>query len=147
MGGWRILHDRLWFQVEHHRDLDVFHRIDRGQDIALCKISPLPKVEPANVVPLAQFQADVQQALGKNFGEFLEAAQFTNESDYRVFRVIVKGSDGEVPARWHYYFVSDAEGHQVTFAFRLDEKRAEDFGKAGEQLAQSVRFIEARAKK
>ena len=139
-GGWRLLHDRLWFQVDHYRDLDVFQRMDHGQEIALCKISPLAKVDLAKRVPLAQFRDDVRQALGNNFGEFLDASELTNGANYRVLRVIVKGSDGKVPARWEYYHVSDDLGRQTAFAFRMEETRVEEFGKAGGQLVDSLRF-------
>ena len=141
-GGWRLLHDRLWFLTEHYRDLDVFHRVDAGVDIALCKISPLAQVEPAKLPSLAQFQADVQQALGKNFGEFVEAGQYVGDANYRIFRVVAKGTDGEAPVRWQYDHVSDEQGRQAAFAFRVEEKRVEAFGKSGDQMVDSVRFVE-----
>ena len=52
-----------------------------------------------------------------------------------------KGKDDEVPVNWFYYLVSDPEGRQVTFSFRVEEKRLEQFGRADEQLVHSLRFV------
>lgn len=141
-GGWQCTHDRQWFLIDHFRDLDVFHRVDHGQDLGMCKISPMPKVDPGKVVTLKQFQADVQRALGKNFGEFIEAGEAPNDANCRVYHVVVKGSDGESPAQWFYYLVSDAEGHQAALAFRIEEKRVEAFGRADKQIVRSMKFVE-----
>jgi hypothetical protein len=144
-GGWQLLHDRSWFRVDHGRDLDVFRRIDRGRDLGICKISPLAKVAPEKLISLGQFQAEVRQSLGKNFGEIVEAGESSNEAGCRVYRVVVTGRDGELPARWHYYLVSDELGRQVAFALRIDESKAEAFGKADELMIRSFRFTAAAA--
>jgi hypothetical protein len=137
--GWEVLHDRNWFLVEHRRDFDAFHRVVQGQDLAICKISSLPKGDPAKPVSLAQFRDDVQQALGKNFGEALEAAEYP-AGDCRVLHLVVRGTDGELPVRWHYYHICDEKGRRATLAFRLEEKQAEAFGKAAGELVNGFRF-------
>ena len=72
-----------------------------------------------------QFQGIVQKLLGENFGEFLELSQAETPAHLRILRVKAKGKDDEVPVRWFYYLVSDPEGRQVTFSFRVEEKRLE----------------------
>jgi hypothetical protein len=144
-GGWQLLHDRAWFRVDHARDLDVFRRVAHGRDLGMCKISPLPKVAPAKLISLLQFQAEVRESLGKSFGEMIEAGESSNEVGCRVYRVVVVGRDGETPARWHYYLISDAEGRQVAFALRIDESKAEAFGQADEGLVRTFRFTAAAA--
>jgi hypothetical protein len=64
----------------------------------------------------------------------------------RILRVRAKGKDNEIPVRWSYYLVSDPEGRQVTFAFRVEEKRLEAFGRADEQFVHSLRFVERKEK-
>jgi hypothetical protein len=140
-GGWRMLHDRSWFLIEHYRDLDVFRRVDAGRDLALCRISLLPNVEPGRRISLERFQADVQEALGKNFGQFLQADERVDSGGKRILRLVVKGTDGDVPARWHYYHLSDERGHQAALAFRIEQKRLEAFGAADEPLVASLRFV------
>ncbi|MGA2617340.1 MAG: hypothetical protein ABSF26_07005 [Thermoguttaceae bacterium] len=53
-----------------------------------------------------------------------------------------KETDGDVPARWHYYHVSDEPGHQAALAFRIGQRRLEAFGAADEQFVGSLRFKE-----
>ena len=88
----------------------------------------------------------MQKLLGENFGEFLEVSQAETPAHLRILRVKAKGKDDEVPVRWSYYLVSDPEGRQVTFAFRVEEKRLEAFGRADEQLVHSLRFVEKKKK-
>ena len=90
---------------------------------------------------LEQFQGIVQKLLGENFGEFLELSQAETPAHLRILRVKAKGKDNDVPVRWFYYLVSDPEGRQVTFSFRVEEKRLEQFGRADEQLVHSLRFV------
>ena len=145
-GGCQLTHDRSWFPTERSRDHDEFRRLDRGQDIALCKISAQPRVGVEKLPSLEQFQAIVQKLLGENFGEFLELSQAATPAHLRILRVKAKGKDNDVPVRWFYYLVSDPEGRQVTFSFRVEEKRLEQFGRADEQLVHSLRFVEKKEK-
>jgi len=141
-GGCQLTHDRSWFVIGATRNHDEFHRLDRGQDIGLCKISPQPQVSMSKLPSLEQFQGIVGKLLGENLGEFLELSQAESPAHLRILRVKAKGKDNEVPVRWFYYLVSDPEGRQVTFAFRVEEKRLEQFGRADEQLVHSLRFVE-----
>ena len=59
--GWQLTHDRCWFLTADHRDLKMFQRLEQGENVAMCKFSPLPKIDPKNQVALEQFQSDVQR--------------------------------------------------------------------------------------
>jgi HAMP domain-containing protein len=141
-GRWQITHDRRWYVSGDHRELAILRRIDRGEFIAQCNISALPKLEPGKQITLAEFQKDVQKALGESFGEFVQAGQWANERDYRVCRVVIGGEVSELPIQWNYYLVADKYGHQVAFAFTVEQKLAEGFGKADEELIRSFRFLD-----
>lgn len=141
-GGWRMLHDRQWFFVEERGEMVEFHRMVQGQDLALCKITSMGKIDPAKMPPLKKFQENVRKVLGENFGEMVEATEPPHDASYRFYRVVAKGKDGEVPVRWFYYLVTDETGRQAAFAIRVEESRLEAFGKAGDQLAGALRFVE-----
>jgi hypothetical protein len=145
-GGCQLTHDRCWFVTGATREYDEFRRLDRGQDIGLCKISPQPQVAVSKLPTLEQFQGIVQKLLGDNFGEFLELSQAESPAHLRILRVKTKGRDNDVPVRWFYYLVSDPEGRQVTFTFRVEEKWLERFGRADEPLVHSLRFVEKKEK-
>ncbi len=145
-GGCQLEHDRCWFLIDRGRDFDEFHRLDHGQDIGLCKISPQPQVDVSKLPSLDKFQGIVQELLGQGFGEFTELSQAQTPAHLRILRVKAKGKDNELPVHWFYYLVSDPEGRQVTFCFRVEEKRLEQFGRADEALVHSLRFVEKKEK-
>ncbi len=141
-GGCQLTHDRSWFLIDRTRDQDEFHRLHRGHDIGLCKISPQPQVSVPNLPSLEQFQGIVQKLLGTNLAEFSELSEAETPAHLRILRVKAKGKDNAVPVGWFYYLVSDPEGRQVMFAFRVEEKWLEPFGRADERLVHSLRFVE-----
>ena len=142
-GGWRFTHDRRWHVTADHPNLAVLRLLDRGELLAQCNVAPLAKRKPGKQVTLDEFQHDVQKALGESFGEFVRAGQFANGSDYRVFRVVVRGVVEQLPIAWRYYLVADKHGRQVVFAFTVEQSLIERFGKADENLIAALRFLES----
>ena len=78
-GDVQLTHDRAWFLTGHYSDQDEFHRLDRSQDIGLCKVSPQPQVSVAKLPNAAQFQEIVRKALGDKFGDVVDVADSRNE--------------------------------------------------------------------
>ena len=118
---WRIIHDRRWYLGSDDRDVAVLKRIDKGTLIGQCNASSLAQRDPDKLVSLEEFQEDVRQALGENFGEFVEASQSVNAAKHRVLRVVVHGvvhnKSADVPIRWIYYHVADQQGRQAALTF------------------------------
>jgi hypothetical protein len=141
-GGWRLTHDRCWHVYRDQADLVVLRMMDRGKLVAQCNVSPLPKVAPGKQNTLSKFQEDVRSALGETFGEFVEAGQSSNEANYRVYRVVVRGKVSELPIQWNYYLVADEQGQQAVFAFSVESELVEQLGKADQGLVDSLRFLE-----
>lgn len=141
-GGWQVRYDRGWYITGDHHDLTVFRRMDRGELIAQCNVSPLPKLTPGKQITLSEFQEDVQKALGESFGEFVEASQRANDADYRVYRVVVRGEASKLPIQWNYYLLADENGHQVAIAFTVERQLVERFNKADEDLIRTFRFLD-----
>jgi hypothetical protein len=146
-GGIHLTHDRAWFLTGHYSDQDEFHRLDHGQDIGMCKVSPQPQLSVAKLPTAGQFQEIVQKVLGASFGEITEATESQTAAHLRIVRVSVKGKDADIPARWIYYHVSDPQGRQATLTFRVEEKNLEAFGHADDALVQSLGFVEKAEKK
>jgi len=142
-GGWEITHDRSWHFYRDLEDAAVLRRIERGELIAQCNLSSLPQKKPDKLVTLENFQADVKQALIKEFKEFVEAGQTVDESNRRVLRVVVRGVAEDLPILWTYYHLADQQGRQMALVFVVEEKYAERFGKADQELIRSLRFIES----
>jgi len=144
---WRFTYDRCWYITTDRSELTVLRMLDRGEKLAQCNVSSLPKRPPDKLITLAEFQADVQRALGESFRRLVEAGQFANESDYRVYRVVARGEVEEVPIQWNYYLLADRHGRQVVFAFTIEQKLLHRFRAADEKLIRNLRFLEPQESK
>src|SRR5262249_5358801 len=94
--NFRFLHDRRWYLTTDDAKLAVLRMVDRGDLVAQCNLSYLPgdTKSPPN---LADFQRDVQDSLGKNFGQFVTAGQETTKAGNRALRVVVHGTVSQLP--------------------------------------------------
>ena len=143
-GDWQCQYDRRW-HIHHQRpkvDAAVLRMVDRGELAGQCNLAALPQREPDKLVSLKEFQEDVRKALGKSFGEFVEASQSANDANYRVYRVAVDGTSSEISMRWIYYLVADPQGRQVAFTFAVEQKLIERFAEADRSLVESLRFVD-----
>ena len=141
-GGWQFANDRRWFITADEADKAVLRMIDRGELVAQCNVSSLPVVDAGKLTGLTKFQADVKRGLGESFGQFVGAAERPNEADYRVLHVIVDGEASEVPIRWIYHLLADAQGRQAVFVFIVEGDLIERFGRADEELMETVRLTD-----
>lgn len=135
-GQYRMQYDRRWFVTEDEPKLTVLRLVDRGELVAQCNISPLPKLEKP--IPLAEYQRDVERSLGKSFGKFVSAGQTINEAGYAVFRVVVHGEVGGLPIEWIYYLVQDRSGRRVSLAFTLEQSLSERFAETDRELVATI---------
>lgn len=138
----RFAHDRRWYLTSEDKKLSIFRFLDRGELVAQCNVSALPPV-PEKPVTLAQFQHDIETSLGKTFGRFVHASQFTNDNGYSVLRVVAAGTVSQLPIQWVYYLISDDKGGRVSLAFTLEETLENRFAGADRLLANAVRIAPA----
>jgi hypothetical protein len=150
--SWQCHCDRRWY-VHHQRPKAseaVLRFLDRGMLVGQCNLSSLAAHEPGKSISLDEFQADVRRALGESFGEFVEAGQSANATNCRVYRVVVQGvyhtkldkSESEIPMRWIYYLVTDAQGRQVAMTFAVEQSTLERFANADKLMIGSLQFAE-----
>jgi hypothetical protein len=143
---WEILCDRCWYLNSDDRENALLKRIDQGSLAGQCNISSLPERDPDKLVSLEEFQEDVRRALGKSFGEFVEAKQSVDGSNHRVLRVVVQGvvhnKTTDAPIRWIYYHVADRGGRQVALTFTVEQERIEQFADADRAIVESLQFAE-----
>jgi len=141
---WQFLYDRRWY-IHHQRpksSVAVLRLLDRGVLAGQCNLSSTTQQPADKPVSLEEFQDDVKKALGKSFGELVDAAQNTNEANYRVCRVTAQGTSSEIAMRWIYYLISDSQGRQAALTFAVEQKLLDRFADADKPLIQSLRFIE-----
>jgi hypothetical protein len=142
---WQITYDHHWYLNSDDPENAVLKLIQEGALAGHCKIVSLPQRDTGKLVSLDEFQEEVRQVMGKEFGEFVEAKQSVNLADLRVLRVVVhgvaSGKSAEVPIQWICYHLADQEGRQVAVTFVVEQERLERFAEADRSIVESLRFM------
>jgi len=139
---WQCRHDRRWcvYRQGPKSSVAILRLMDRGMLVAQCNLASLADHAPGKLVPLAEFQGDVRRALGKSFGQFVEANEASPAAGYRMYRVVVDGTASDLTMRWIYYLVAEPQGRQAALTFTVEQKLAERFADADKPIVQSLRF-------
>ena len=98
---------------------------------------------PANVKVGDQvevFVERVENALGENFQEFVEASQGVNERGCRMLRVVAIGMSNELSIQWNYYHLSNSEGRQAAMVFTCESDLVERMRDQDRAIAMSFEF-------
>lgn len=139
--GFRVLYDKRWRVMVDRSDVAILRLVERGDLIAQCNISPLPESAPGKHLSLEEFKGEIEEALGKNFGQIVEAKQSKTESGLHVLRIVASGVSSELPIQWIYYHVSSDGGRRAAYVFTMEARLAERFGAADEILGSTFEFI------
>ena len=142
-GEIRLTHDRAWFLTGHYSDQDEFHRLDHGQDVGMCKVSPQPQLSVAKLPTAGQFQEIVQKVLGPSFGEITDVSESQTDAHLRVVPREREGQGCRRPGEVDLLSCLRSgrpPGRRSTF--RVEERNLEAFGRADDTLVQSLRFVE-----
>lgn len=140
-GSFRLLHDDRWFVTNDQAKVVVLRRVDRGDLIAQCNLSPLAPVAPERHLTLEQFQKDVRFALGGRFEQFVAAGQRENEAGYREFRVAARGHVKDLPIQWNYYLLADRHGRRLSAVFTVDAGLVKQLGDADRSLVAGLTLL------
>jgi len=149
----RFYHDRVWHLFHQNTEVAILRMLDAGRPIAQCNIKKLPDASPGQHVSEDQFRADVQQALGKNFQEFVQLEKIKVRDELFVYRVIAVGTverqndKGEAvvsPMQWIYYLVANNDGRQLAFVFTVDPKLADDLKNRDLTIVGGLEFMKSR---
>jgi len=131
-GFWRLKYERDWHITALMERTAVLRLVDRGTFLAQCKISQANlRTRPQS---LAQFQADIREALGKQFGQFLNASELRSSAGTPIYRVEVRGYAADVPVVWIYYWITAPSGEALVVSFTLEEVLRDRFADADKRL-------------
>ncbi len=131
-GFWRLKYERGWHITALTERMAVLRLVDRGTFLAQCKISPAN--QRSRPQSLAQFQADIREALGKQFGQFLNASELRSSAGTPIYRVEVRGYAADVPVVWIYYWIAAPSGEALVVSFTLEEVLRDRFADADKRL-------------
>jgi hypothetical protein len=138
--GFGFLYDPRWQITGTKADSVVMRLLDRGELVAQCNISRLPKLNINQPLTLEMFQKEVQQSLGKHFGAFERAAERQTASGLRLLNVVAIGAVSELPITWHYYLLINETGERAAISFTMENALADRFGEADKLVLEGFRF-------
>jgi hypothetical protein len=133
-----LVHDRRWHVVSDDSKLVGLRLVERGELVAQVNIAPMDRRAAGTSLALEEYQRHVEQALGKNLGQFLSVGQQANARDYRVYRLEAIGKVNDLEIVWIYYYVCDKEGRHLGIAFTLDSRLVDQFAKADRALIENL---------
>jgi hypothetical protein len=140
-GGFAFLYEPRWQIVGSKGDSVVLRLVDRGELIAQCNVSMLPKLNIEQPLTLEMFQKEVQQSLGKHFGLFERAAERQTPGGLRLLHVVATGAVSELPITWHYYLLINQAGQRAAVSFTMENLVADRFGVADQLVLDHFRFL------
>ena len=141
-GAYRFVHNRGWHVLSESAESVSLRMIDRGELIAQCTISSLPKVEAGKRMTMIKFQEDIEKALGKSFGRWMSAGEATNTAGHDICRVIATGDVEQLAIQWNHFLVADAKGHQAILAFTMESDLVGRFDGSDDRFVSSLEFLE-----
>jgi hypothetical protein len=124
-----LLHDRHWHMFWEDPKLIVLKRLNGGQVIAQCNLTPGPHAGQGRHQDTTQFRDDIRRGLKKRFVQFLGAGEVDgNPAGGFRYKVGVQGREGQLGIVWYYFLVASPEGEQLLATFTLAEDHVKAFG-------------------
>jgi hypothetical protein len=139
-GGFRFLAERFWSIMSENQLETVLRLIKQNKIVAQCNITNLVDTEPGKQLTLEGYQADIRQALGQTFDQFLESSESVTESGLRMVRIVTSGEVEQVPVQWINVHLSNDQGRHISLVFSMDAGSAENFAAADSQIAGAFEF-------
>jgi hypothetical protein len=141
--GFRLEHDRQWYDTAETRQAVTLRRVDNGDLAAQCTVTQLPSKSAGRQTSLEQFQKDVEYSLGKNFGEMVSSRQWQNKAGLFCYEVISRGAVEQLPMEWHSYLVAPESGSRVSVVVTIEARMVDRVANADQELVESLELFPA----
>lgn len=150
--GVTLSFDRKWFVFqalfEGTPQVAILRLMENGSLICQCNMSPIAAAAPGQHTPITQFEADIQQVLGKKFKSFTARDQLPTDDGRTILRLVaagemtVSGEQGPVklPMNWIYYLCADRSGKQMSFVFVIEPEYQKLLAGRDLEMVKSARF-------
>lgn len=141
-GGFQFVHDARWHTMIDRLDGSVLRLVDRGDLVAQCTVTDLPKLSAGQRTSLDAFVNEIKTKLGKSLVAIIENDESTAESGLTLQRVTATASADGVSVNWIYYLAMREDGRRVALMFTHDAAMAERFASADSTIVSSLQLIE-----
>ncbi len=143
-GRYRIHFQRGWFVARSNPQAAVLRLLDDGIFVSECHILAAPTVAAGTHIQPEEFRTQVQQALGKQFQQFIQEGEVPAPQGHWFYRLTAAGTANEQPVVWIYHLAAGPQGHQLVFIFRVSADQIDQFGARDLALVGALEFEAAR---
>lgn len=126
--GYQLQHGRRWHLVNERPRHAAWRIVEDDDVIAQCNAIRLKDLPAGKQLALEEFQADIQKALGDQFGQFETANQKQRSDGGQILRVAVRGVATGIPVRWVYYHIANQRGQRANLVFVMDVENIDRLG-------------------
>jgi hypothetical protein len=139
-GRYRFYAERGWFVTMSHPQAAILRLLENGEFISECHVLAAPNAAPGSHMKPEEFRAQVQQALGKQFQQFVQEGEAPAPQGHWIYRVAAAGMVGGQPTVWIYHIIASPQGQQLVFIFRIHASQFDNFGVKDLALVGTVEF-------
>jgi hypothetical protein len=127
-GKFRFHFQRGWFVTLSNPQAAVMRLIEQGNMVSECHVLAAPTVAAGTHMNADEFRAQVKQALGPQFQQFIQEGEVPAPKGYWIYRLSAAGAVGQQPVVWNYHLVAGPQGQQIVFIFRVPADEIDQFG-------------------
>jgi hypothetical protein len=143
-GRYRFYAERGWFVTMSHPQAAILRLLEKGEFISECHILAAPNAAVGSHLTPEEFRNQVQQALGKQFQQFIQEGEVPAPKGHWIYRLAAAGMSGDQPAIWIYHLVAGPQGQQLVFIFRIHASQFDNFGVRDLALVGTIEFEPAK---
>jgi hypothetical protein len=140
LGAYTFVADRNWTTYSDSGVDATLRWVKKNRLVAQCTITNMTDMEPGRQLSIEGYQNDIQKALGKRFGQFLEADERLSQTGLRMMRIVTIGQVEGVPVQWIHILLSNDAGRHLALAYSMNASSVETFGTNDLQMAGSFEF-------
>ena len=143
-GDFVLTYDPRWKLIAAEHDGAILRFVDQGSLMAQCSIVQLPRRPENKPLKLDVYKKEVGKILAADQNASLvSASQFVTPNGLTALRIVVAGVESDLPINWHYFHVSNQQGHQMTFVFTHEESLVARMNSITTQLVNEFNFQDA----
>jgi hypothetical protein len=110
--------------------------VDQGALVGQVTLTPLPP--QSEVLTLSDFENDIEETLGEQFGHLVSASTFSRDDGTTIMRVASVGEADNLPFHWIHYHLRTVGGQRLSIAFVIESRHLARFSEADRQYVDGV---------
>ena len=131
-----VVYENNWKIIEEGSEYLMMRFVDQGALVGQVTLTPLPL--QSKVLTLSDFENDIEQTLGEQFGHLVSASTFSRDDGTTIMRVASVGESEDLPFHWIHYHLRSIEGRRLSLAFVVESRHLARFSEADRQYIEGV---------